>query len=112
MSNQSEPPSSATRCGCFWDIQEILAERTSTRGEKELLIVWKTSWIPKEQMIANGPVMRRYMEARKWNFETTFGVITLPVEPGTSLQRDCDIAELEDEIRRDYKLQNAEGGCD
>ena len=75
----------------LWDVQEILAERTAISGEKELLVVWKTSWIPAKNMIADGPVMRRFSEAAKCKFSSAYGpmCITLPVEPGTALAHDC-----------------------
>jgi hypothetical protein len=76
----------------MWDVQEILAERTSVSGERELLVIWKTTWIPKRNMIPDGPIMRRFNEARKWTFVSSAGVLILPVEPGTMLEQDCRIA--------------------
>ena len=70
------PNSSSSEGGQLWDVQEILAERRSMGGEIELLVVWKTSWIPKENLMADGPVMRQFMESRKWNFGSAPGVIT------------------------------------
>jgi hypothetical protein len=43
-------------------------------------------------MIPDGPIMRRYNEARKWTFVSAAGVLILPVEPGTTLEQDCRIA--------------------
>jgi hypothetical protein len=77
----------------LWDVQDILAERTSsTTGQRELLVVWKPSWIPKTNMIRDGPVMRRYTEANKWKWVSDAGDLIVPVEPGTTLQQDCDTA--------------------
>ena len=82
--------SSASDSGYLWDVQEILAERTSgTSGHRELLVVWKPSWIPKCNMIRDGPVMRRFTEERKWKFVSAAGDLLLPVQPGSVLQQDC-----------------------
>lgn len=96
MSNSSKTPSplSSSRDSHdshLWDVQEILAERTSITGENELLVVWKTSWIPCSNMIADGPVMTRFRDSPKWNFSSAAGAmcIKLPVEPGTILAQDC-----------------------
>jgi hypothetical protein len=84
----------------IWHVQEILAERVSMGGAKELLVVWKTSWVPKENVMADGPVMRQFKDSRKCVFNSSTGDITLAVEPGTTLQRDCDEVELDDEMKR------------
>jgi hypothetical protein len=92
----------------LWDVQEILAERTSISGENELLVVWKTSWIPRSNMDADGPVMRRFEKAPKCRFSTAAGSmrIILPVEPGTVLAQECaTIAAAADgahEDKREY----------
>ena len=92
-SSATPSPSSAPCEGHLWDVQEILAERTSVTGENELLVVWKTSWIPYSNMIADGPVMRRFKNAPKWNFSSAAGAmrIILPIEPGTMLAQDCAV---------------------
>ena len=81
--------------GNLWDVAEILAERTTVTGDLELLVVWKCSWIPKSNMMADGPVLRRFEEERKCTF--TAGKdrmrIKMPVQPGSTLAADCD--ELE-----------------
>ncbi len=76
----------------MWDVQEILAERTSITGTNEVLVVWKTSWIPKANMIADGPVMNRFEGERKWKFVSSAGTLLLPVQPGTTLAVDCATA--------------------
>ena len=78
--------------GCLWDVQEILAERTSITGENELLVVWKTSWIPKSNMIPDGPVMMRFESERKWKFGSAAGNLQIPVQGGTTLMLDCATA--------------------
>jgi hypothetical protein len=91
--SSSSIESTANDSAYLWDVQDILAERTSaTTGRAELLVVWKPSWIPKSNMIRDGPVMRRFTEAYKWTWGSVAGDLTLPVEPGTILQQDCDTA--------------------
>lgn len=78
--------------GDIWDVQEILAERTTRTGENEVLVVWKTSWIPVTKLHENGPVIRRWNEARKWSScatcEHAAMQLSLPVEPGSRLAGD------------------------
>ncbi len=87
-SDCSEPVSASG--GGLWDVQDILAECTTVLGGKELLVVWKTSWIPKRNMISDGPVMQRWTEARKCKFKLGLDYIRLAVEPGSTLAMDCD----------------------
>ena len=76
----------------LWDVQEILAERTSILGDPEYLVVWKTSWIPKSGMMADGPILRKFEATRKCEFTIGKNVMQmfLPVEPGSTLAADCD----------------------
>jgi hypothetical protein len=90
--SSSESESSTASNGTLWDVQEILAMRTSITGENEVLVVWKTSWIPVSSMIADGPVIRRFMECSKFRFYAHQNAdlqVVLPVEPGTTLATDC-----------------------
>jgi hypothetical protein len=95
-SSPSPSPSASTSSvdsdGHLWDVAEILAERTTVSGELELLVVWKTSWIPKANMIADGPVLLRFEAERKCSFTVGKNAmrITLPVQPGSTLAADCD----------------------
>ena len=94
--SRSVDSSSSPSASYIWDVQEILAERTTSSGEHELLVVWKASWIPKHNMIADGPVMRRFEATPKVIFRNSVVRdmrIILPVEPGTVL--DDDSAEIE-----------------
>ena len=50
--------------------------------------------------MSDGPVMRQFKDSRKCVFNSSTGDITLAVEPGTTLQRDCDEVELDDEMKR------------
>ena len=99
---RSQSPQSSDSDGYLWEVAEILAERTSIGGEEELLVVWKTSWVPKKSLMADGPVMRQFEEYRKCKFTSASGDIKLAVEPGTILQRDCDAVELH-EVRREQQ---------
>ena len=78
--------------GDIWEVQEILAERTTRTGENEMLVVWKTSWIPVSNLHANGPVIRHWNEARKWSScatcENAAMQVSLPVEPGSRMAGD------------------------
>ena len=87
----SPAPSSSSNDGCIWDVQEILAERTTVSGENEFLVVWKPSWIPVSNMVADGPVAERYTATPKWAFSSAKGAmrIYVPVEPGTLFAHDC-----------------------
>ena len=88
----STSPSSSPSPAYFWDVQEILAERTTLSGDHELLVVWKTSWIPKSNMIADGPVMRRFVAASKVLFHNSVVRdmrIIMPVRPGSVFDDDC-----------------------
>jgi hypothetical protein len=86
----SPSPAPSSSNACIWDVQDILAERTSVTGENEYLVVWKPSWIPVSNM-ADGPVMHRYESIPKWTYSSAQGSmrLKLPVEPGTVLAEDC-----------------------
>jgi hypothetical protein len=98
MANHSQRSSRtpSPSADCIWDVQDILAERTTLQGESEVLVVWKASWIPKSNVMADGPVMRFFDAAPKILFRNSLIRslrIALPVEPGTVLQDDS--AEVE-----------------
>ena len=85
-------PSPSPSAGYIWDVQEILAERTTSSGDQEVLVVWKTSWISRPDMLADGPAMRLFDAAPKVIFRNSVVRemrIILPVEPGTALYDDC-----------------------
>jgi len=90
VSASSPAPSNSSNDGFIWDVQEILAERTSVSGENEVLVVWKTSWIPVSNLIADGPVLQQFQGTPKIVFSTCRGSMSVyvPVEPGTQLQAD------------------------
>ena len=88
---ESQSPSASSHSGDLWDVQDILAERTSPSGESEYLVQWKPSWIPVSNMHPDGPTMRKFTEAPKWKFSSAAGALRLymPVEPGTVFAQDC-----------------------
>jgi hypothetical protein len=49
----------------MWDVQDILAERTSVTGDDELLVVWKPSWVAVSN-VKPGPELRRFRSLPKW----------------------------------------------
>lgn len=73
----------------LWDVQDILAARTSVSGDDEVLVVWKPSWIPFSN-VQDGPVLQRFNAAPKWSFTSGHcGMRTiLPVESNTTLAVD------------------------
>ena len=79
--------SAATADGELWDVQEILAERTSISSQNELLVVWKTCWVPHDN-VKPGPVLQRFRAAPKFKFTSAAGDITWAVEPDTQLAND------------------------
>jgi len=81
-SRSSSPAPSNT-----WTVQDIIAERKSLNGDRELLVVWKPSWIPKENM-EDGPVWRSFRDAQRCQFSCAAGSIIVPVEVGSSLADD------------------------
>ena len=113
MSGKPASPSASTSSvesdGHLWDVAEILAERTTVSGDLELLVVWKTSWIPKANMIADGPVLRRFEAERKCSFTAGKNAmrITLPVQPGTSLAADCDDLDHRSHCKRNIARLDA-----
>ena len=83
----SAPPSSDDALG---EVQDILAERTSTTlGCSEVLVVWKPTWIPITN-VQDGPILRKFRAATKCYFLSAAGKLNLPVEPDTALADDID----------------------
>jgi hypothetical protein len=76
----------------LWLVQDILAERTSLTGDKELLVVWKPSWEPASN-VQHGPAMTLFRATPKWEFTScTRGMrVLLPVERNM-IQRNTALA--------------------
>ena len=90
MSSAAELPTAAHHESLAeWEVQDILAARTSTTGDDEVLVVWKPSWTP-VSCVKDGPGIRRFSTAIKWKFTSAVSGmrVILPVEPGTQLAED------------------------
>jgi hypothetical protein len=96
----SSEASSFTPDGWDWEVQEILAERTSATGGNELLVVWKTNWVPKNTVKTDGPIMERFRDAAKYKFLSAAGDIMWAVEPGTQLAKDVEKVRHDAQILR------------
>ena len=90
--------SDAADNGLLWDVQDILAERTSidSRKQNELFIVWKACWVPKDN-VKPGPVLQRFRAAPKFKFTSAAGDIYWAVEPDTQLA--LDVAAVQEAKR-------------
>lgn len=77
-----------------WEVQDILAARTSATGDDEMLVVWKPSWAPVSN-IKDGPAIRRFMTATQWKFTSNVSGmrVILPVEEDTTLAEDYDLMQ-------------------
>ncbi len=99
--------SSSSAGGKLWDVQEILAERTSISGDNELLVVWKTCWVPKINVMT-GPVLERFRAAPKFKFVSAAGDINWAVEPDTQLALDvAEVHALQRDRRANHQQHNA-----
>ena len=87
--SDAQPPAHSEK---FWDVQAILAERSSShQSGREVLVAWKPCWIPIENIPA-GPILKSFRKARKACFKSSIGKIILPVEPDTALADDVAAA--------------------
>ena len=92
-----------------WEVQDILAARTSVSGDDEVLVVWKPSWIPVSN-VEDGPVWQRFKAATKWSFTSGHcGMRTiLPVESNTTLAVDHAVMqELKAAARSEERRSSA-----
>jgi hypothetical protein len=87
--NDAQPP---LHSETFWDVQAILAERSSPyQSGREVLVAWKPCWIPIENVPA-GPILKSFRRAPKACFKSSVGKIILPVELDTTLADDVAAA--------------------
>lgn len=100
VSDASSEASSFAADGWDWEVQEVLAERTSVTGGNELLVVWKTNWVPKHTVHTNGPIMKRFRDAPKCKFLSAAGDISVAVEHGTQLAKDVEHVQGQAQIAR------------
>ena len=90
----SDPTSDPAGSDIGWEIQEILAERTSLSGENEILVVWKPGWIPKGNHM-DGHLRDAWETSQKWSTSKTVAgrrmEVLLPVFPHTQLAADLEL---------------------
>jgi hypothetical protein len=97
MTSAAEPslqPSAVPQSIMEWEVQDILAARTSATGDDEMLVVWKPSWAPVGN-IKDGPAIRRFKTATKFKFTSAVSGmrVILPVEEDTTLAEDYDLMQ-------------------
>ena len=102
----SAPPSSDDALG---EVQDILAERTSTTlGCSEVLVAWKPSWIPITN-VQDGHILRNWRAATKCYFLSAAGKLLLPVEPDSALADDMDAVAARTERQLELQAQQERG---
>ena len=82
----------------MWDVVDILAKRTDVRGNSEVLVVWKPSWIPTENLV-DGSVWRNWLQLPKCRFMSAVGNVILPVEEQSLLADDLAFIAAETEAQ-------------
>ncbi len=95
MASVAEPspqPSAVPQSIMEWEVQDILAARTSATGDDEMLVVWKPSWTPVGN-IKDGPALRSFKNATKFKFTSDVSGmrVILPVVEDTTLADDYDL---------------------
>jgi hypothetical protein len=107
MTESPVSDASSSAAGGMWEVQDILAQRQSLTGEIELLVVWRSTWIAADQVI-DGPVLRHWRAASKFKTAGPMA-ITLPVDRGTLLFRDCRHIALQRAAQKEA-VQSLVGG--
>ena len=79
--------SSASSTTKVWVVQDILAERTSSTGANEVLVVWKPEWIPITN-VRPGDVLDAWRSTPKWSSAAMNMKVMLPMAPDSQLQKD------------------------
>ena len=91
------------------EVLDILASRSSTTlGCSEVLVVWKPSWIPITNVL-DGPILTKYIDARKCQFVSIAGKLLLPVESESTLARDIAAAAERSERHLELHAQQDRG---
>jgi len=91
ISSTSSSQASSDNDNAQWEVSEILAERTTVTNVNEVLVVWKTSWIPVSQLDRHGPVFASWRSAHKWRsyrLRPSDIQVSLPCEHGSRLAAD------------------------
>ncbi len=108
---KAQPPSTPQSSDdALGEVQDILAERTSTTlGCSEVLVAWKPSWIPITNLEA-GPILRDWRAANKCYFLSAAGKLLLPVEPDSALADDmAAVAAARSERQLELQAQQERG---
>ena len=74
-----------------WEVAEILAERTTTSGENEFLVVWKPTWLPESNIVPNGPAMLSFKLSNRISYSHSTSKhlrVILPVEARTRFEQE------------------------
>jgi len=89
MSSVSGSSASDVSDDTAWEVSEICAERTSLTGEHQVLVVWKTSWIPMSRLDADDSVLLKWQETAKWRSSLICDIcVALPAESGSQLAKE------------------------
>ena len=89
-----------------WEVAEILAERTTTSGENEFLVVWKPTWIPESNIVPNGPAMLSFKLSTKISYShstSKYLRVILPVEARTRFEQEYTTLQAEAAARAQRK---------
>ena len=81
-----------------WEVLEILAERTTTSGENEFLVVWKPTWHPGSKIENDGPAMISFKRSTKISYSHSTSKhlrVFLPVEARTRFEQDYTAVQAE-----------------
>jgi hypothetical protein len=107
---KAQPPSAPQSSDdALGEVQDILAERTSTTlGCSEVLVVWKPSWIPITN-VQDGNILRNWRDATKCYFLSAAGKLLLPVEPDSALADDMDAVAARTERQLELQAQQERG---
>ena len=89
-----------------WEVAEILAERTTTSGENEFLVVWKPTWLPESNIVPNGPAMLSFKLSTKISYSHSTSKhlrVILPVEARTRVDQEHSTLQAEAAARAERK---------
>ena len=82
----------------LWEVQDILAKRTSVQGHSEVLVVWKPSWIPSKNVL-HGQLKRVWKQLPKCRFLSAVGDVILPIQVPSQLADDVKHVTAESDAR-------------
>jgi hypothetical protein len=85
--------STSAETSAQWEVQSILAERSSATGGNEVLVVWQPEWIPTANIQKSGSAWKAWKRTPKWTASAMMMQVMLPIEPESQLQKDCAYVE-------------------